>query len=164
MTPAVVSDTGPLIALARVGRLDLLRRLYGQVVIPPAVHDELALDSNRPGARTLAIALEAGWVAVQPATYPGVVSEIARHLDQGEAEAIALAEQRSARFLLIDDAKGRRVARLRGVRVVGVAGMLLAAKSQGALDAVGPVLDALSEAGYRLSPRLIDGILIRAKE
>ena len=152
MTPAVVPDTGPLIALARVGRLDLLRRLYGQVVIPPAVHDELALDSDRPGARALAAALEAGWVAVQPATYPGIVSEVARHLDRGEAEGIALAGQRSARFLLIDDAKGRKVARQRGVRVVGVAGMLLAAKSQGALDAVGPVLDALSRAGYRLSP------------
>ena len=55
MTLAVVSDTGLLIALARVGRLDLLRRLYGQIVIPSAVHDELALDSDRPGAKALAI-------------------------------------------------------------------------------------------------------------
>lgn len=164
MTLAVVSDTGPLIALARVGRLDLLRRLYGQIVIPSAVHDELALGSDRPGAKALAIALEAGWVSVQPATYPDVVSEIARHLDRGEAEAIALAEQRSTRFLLIDDAKGRRIARQRGVRVAGVAGMLLAAKSQGVLGAVGPVLDELSRTGYRLSPRLIAGVLTKANE
>lgn len=164
MTLAVVSDTGPLIALARVERLGLLRRLYGQIVIPSAVRDELALGSDRPGAKALAIALEAGWVSVQPATYPDMVSEIARHLDRGEAEAIALAGQRSARFLLIDDAKGRRVARQRGIRVVGVAGMLLAAKSQGVLGAVGPVLDELSRTGYRLSPRLITGVLTKANE
>ena len=164
MTRAIVSDTGPLIALARVGRLDLLRRLYGQVIVPPAVHAELALGSNRPGAMALAATLEAGWVVVQPTTDTSAVSEVARHLDRGEAEAIALAEQRSARFLLIDDAKGRRIARQRGVRMVGVAGVLLAAKSQGMLGAVAPVLDALSRAGYRLSPRLVAGVLARAGE
>ena len=164
MTRAIVSDTGPLIALARVGQLDLLRRLYGQVIVPSAVHAELALGSNRPGAKALAATLEAGWVAVQPATDRNAVSEVARHLDRGEAEAIVLAEQRSARFLLIDDAKGRRIARRRGVRVVGVAGVLLAAKSQGALGAVAPVLDALSRAGYHLSPRLVAGVLARADE
>ena len=68
MTRAIVSDTGPLIALARVGHLDLLRRLYGQVIVPPVVHAEFALDSNRPGARALAATLQAGWVVVQPAT------------------------------------------------------------------------------------------------
>ena len=164
MTAAIVSDTGPLIAFARVGQLDLLRRLYGQIIVPSAVHAELALGSNRPGAKALAATLEAGWVAVQPATDRNVVSEVARHLDRGEAEAIALAEQRSARFLLIDDAKGRRIARQRGVRVVGVAGVLLVAKSQGELGTVTPVLDELSRAGYRLSPRLVAGVLAKADE
>ena len=64
----------------------------------------------------------------------------------------------------IDDAKGRRIARRRGVRVAGVAGVLLTAKSQGVLGAVAPVLDAPSRAGYRLSPRLIAGVLARADE
>ena len=58
MTLAVVSDTGPLIALARVGRPDLLRRLYGQIVISSAVHNELTLGSDRPGAEALTLALE----------------------------------------------------------------------------------------------------------
>ena len=164
MTAAIVSDTGPLIALARVEQLDLLRRLYGQIIIPSAVHAEFALGSRRPGAKALAATLEAGWVAVQPASDRNVVSEIAQHLDRGEAEAIALAEQWSARFLLIDDAKGRRIARQRGVRVVGVAGVLLAAKSQGELGTVAPVLDELSRAGYRLSPRLVAGVLVKADE
>ena len=58
----------------------------------------------------------------------------------------------------------RRTARSRGIPVVGVAGVLLAAKSRGELSVVGPVLDRLSSVGYRLSPRLVAGTLLRAHE
>jgi len=164
VTGVVVADTGPLIALARVGQLDLLRRLYGEIHVPTAVHAELAIDSGRPGAEALAAAFEAGWIDVQPARDLKAISELARLVDPGEAEAIVLAEQENARFLLIDDAKGRRVARGRGVAVVGVAGMLLAAKSRGALAAVGPTLDELSRVGYRLSAQLVAAVLDKAGE
>ena len=164
MTRVVVADTGPLIALARIGRLDLLRRLYGRVVVPLAVHTELAMDSNRPGAKVLAGAFAAGWIVVETVTDLSVRLELDQLLGSGEAEAIALAEQEDARFLLVDDARGRRTARARGVPVVGVVGVLLAAKSRGELAAVGPVLDGLSDAGYRLSPRLVAATLDRADE
>ena len=159
-----MADAGPLIALARVEQLDLLRRLYREVRVPPAVHAELAIASGRPGATVLAGAFEAGWISVQLATDPNAVSELARLVDPGEAEAIVLADQREARFLLIDDAKGRRVARRRGIPVVGVAGVLLAAKSRGELAAVGPILEEMTRAGYRLSPQLVAGVLARAGE
>lgn len=164
MTPVVVADTGPLIVLARIGWLDLLRRLYGRVVVPPAVHAELAIDSNRPGAKVLAGAFAAGWVVVETVMDPSVRPELDQLLGPGEAEAIALAGQEDARFLLIDDARGRRTARARGIPVVGVVGVLLVAKSRGELAAVGPVLDRLSDAGYRLSPRLVAATLDRAAE
>ena len=164
MTRVVIADTGPLIALARVGQLDLLRRLYGRVVVPPAVHTELAIDSNRPGAKALAGVFAAGWVVIEAVTDSSVRRELDQLLGPGEAQAIALAEQEDARFLLIDDARGRRTARSRGIPVVGVAGVLLVAKSRGELAAVGPVLDRLSNAGYRLSPRLVAGTLVRAGE
>ena len=160
----VIADTGPLIALARIGQLDLLRRLYGRVVVPSAVHTELAIDSNRPGAKVLAGVFAAGWIAVDSVTDSSVRSELDQLLGPGEAEAIALAEQEDTRFLLIDDARGRRTARARGIPVVGVAGVLLAAKSRGELAAVGPVLDRLASAGYRLSPRLVAATLDRADE
>ena len=164
MTRVVVADAGPLIALARIGRLDLLRRLYGRVVVPPAVHAELAIDSNRPGAKVLAGVFAAGWIAVESVADSSVRSELDQLLGPGEAEAIALAEQEGPRFLLIDDARGRRAARARGLPVVGVAGVLLVAKSRGELAAVGPVLDRLSDGGYRLSPRLVAATLARADE
>ena len=164
MTRVVIADTGPLIALARVGQLDLLRRLYGRVVVPPAVHTELAIDSNRPGAKALAGLFAAGWVVIEAVMDSSVRRELDQLLGPGEAQAIALAEQEDTRFLLIDDARGRRTARSRGIPVVGVAGVLLVAKSRGELAAVGPVLDRLSNAGYRLSPRLVAGTLVRAGE
>ena len=81
--------------------------------------------------------------------------ELGRRLDLGEAEAIALTEQLGARFLLIDEAAGRRIARQRGVPVTGVAGVLLAAKARGELVAVRPIIEEISNAGYRLSSRLV---------
>ena len=164
MTRVVVADTGPLIALARIGWLGLLRRLYGRIVVPPAVHTELAIDSNRPGAKVLAGGFAAGWIVVETVTDSSVRLELDQLLGSGEAEAIALAGQEDTRFLLIDDARGRRTARARGIPVVGVAGVLLVAKSRGELAAVGPVLDRLSDAGYRLSPRLAAATLDRAGE
>ena len=164
MTREVISDAGPLIALARIGEIDLLRRMYGWVVVPPAVCSELAIDSSRPGAKVLAGMFAAGWIAVEAVVDSRVRSELDQLLGPGEAEAIALAEQEEPSFLLIDDARGRRTARLRGVPVVGVAGVLLAAKSRGEIAAVGPVLERLSDAGYRLSPRLVAATLDRADE
>lgn len=164
MTREIVADTGPLIALARVERLGLLQQLYGRIVVPSAVHTELAIGSDRPGARVLAKAFAEGWIGVRALVDPGAGRELARFLGPGEAEAIALAEQENARFLVIDDAGGRRIARRRGVHVVGVAGVLLVGKSRGAIAAVGPILDALSKAGYRLSPRLVAGVLAKAGE
>lgn len=160
----IVADTGPLIALARVGRLDLLRRLYRQVVIPPAVHGELAIGSGRPGATALADALAAGWISVQLVADHRAVLELGQDLDLGEAQAIALAEQLDVRFLLIDEAAGRRIARRRGVPVTGVAGVLLSAKVRGAVVAVRPIIEELSNAGYRLSSRLVSAVLQRTGE
>ena len=165
MTPVVVADTGPLIALARIGRLGLLRRLYGRVVVPPAVHTELAIDSNRPGAKVLAGVFAAGWIAVETVMDASVRVELDQLL--GPRRSGGDRARRAGRHplpLLIDDARGRRTARARGIPVVGVVGVLLVAKSRGELAAVGPVLDRLSDAGYRLSPRLVAATLDRADE
>ena len=85
-----MADTGPLIALARTGRLDLLRRLYGRVAVPLAVEREMAIGSDRPGARVLEGALEAGWISVRAVGETGATQDIFMLLGQGEAEAISI--------------------------------------------------------------------------
>jgi len=127
----VVADTGPLIALGRVGHLKLLHDLYQGMLIPPAVRDELQLGSGRLGAEHSAEALEQGWLQVRKLSHGSApsLSELVLILDLGEAEAILLAEEVDCRFLLIDERKGRSIAKRRGVPGVGVAGVLLAAKN-----------------------------------
>ena len=85
-------------------------------------------------------------------------------LDAGVALAILLAEQFQSRLLLIDDRRGRVIARRPRVRVVGLAGVFLAPQRSGLLDSVGMVLTALSQQGYRLSGALVAEILRLAGE
>jgi len=166
VTGIVVADTGPLIALGRAGCLKLLHDLYKDVLIPPAVRDELHLGSGRPGARQSAEAFEQGWLQVQEpsADSAQALSDLMLVLDPGEAEAILLAEEVQCRFLLIDERKGRAIAKRRGVPVVGIAGVLLVAKKRGLIDAVVPILKNLEQVGYRMSTGLTNEIARLAGE
>jgi hypothetical protein len=166
VTGIVVADTGPLIALGRVECLKLLHDLYQDILIPPAVGEELRLGSGRPGARQSAEALDQGWLQVQKPSAGSVqaLSELMLVLDPGEAEAILLAEEVNCKFLLIDERKGRAIANRRGVPVVGIAGVLLAAKKRGLIDAGVPILKNLEHAGYRISAGLTKEITRLAGE
>lgn len=166
MTGVVVSDAGPLIALSRIDRLALLNALYGSVVVPTAVFSELRVHSDRPGARALSAAFAQGAIRPRPlaAGSEDGLARLSRVLDLGEASAILMAEQLQARFLLMDERRGRQVARAPGLRVVGVAGVLLVAKRAGLLASVGVAVAELSRHQYRLSDPLVQEVLRRAGE
>jgi hypothetical protein len=162
----VVADAGPLTALARVDQLSLLTTLYGAVVIPERVLSEWCLESHRPGARLLSDALTRGVLRKHPLPPDSEagLARLTRVLDAVESAAILLAQALACRFLLIDERRGRAMARHRGIPVVGVAGVLLAAKRRGLLETVKPVLLALSCQGYRLSDALVAAVLRLAGE
>ena len=159
-----VADAGPLIALGRIERLPLLHELFGLGLIPPAVHRETAVGSGRAGAAAVGRALDAGWLRVVPLADEARAARFVHLVDAGEAEAIALCLTTDARFLLIDDARGRRVARSVDISVLGVPGVLLVAKAAGHLAAVSPVIGDLADIGYRLSRRLVETVRRRANE
>ena len=166
MTGIVVADAGPLIALSRIDRLALLNALYGPVAVPAAVFSELRVDSDRPGARALSAAFARGAIESRPLATGSedALARMSRALDPGEASAILLAEQLQARFLLMDERRGRQVARARGIPVVGVAGVLLAAKRSGFLGSVGAALAELSRHRYGPSDALVQEVLRLAGE
>ena len=165
MTGIVVSDAGPLIALGRIEKLNLLKQLYQNVLIPPAVHNELRCGADLPGATALQQAVNDGWISIQSVPAGAkTLFELRLILDAGESEAIALAELVHCRFLLMDERRGRQVAKKRGLTVIGIAGVLLAAKSGGLIETVAPVLNSLSKEGYRLSGSLMAEVLKLANE
>jgi predicted nucleic acid-binding protein len=155
---SVVSDASPLINLARVGGLDLLRQLYGELTLPEAVWQEVVFEgAGQPGAEQIGAA---SWIQVQPATNRQLVQALQQELDAGEAEAIALALEVDAQFLLMDERLGRETAAHMGVRCVGLIGVLVEAKRAGTIDSVGPLLDKLRDvAGFWISEVLYQRVL-----
>ena len=105
------------------------------------------------------------WLHEHPAPDPSRVAALREVLDLGEAEAIALAESYPDAQPLIDERKGRRMARSLNLRVIGTAGVLLTAKSAGLVSHVRPLLDALiNDHGLHLSVALRSAILREAGE
>ena len=164
MTAAIVADAGPLIGLGKIGRLPLLQALYGTVLIPPRVHEELRVGSGLPGAVAAGRAIVEGWLQVRRVADTVAVSRLLALVDGGEAEAIVLAHESAGGFLLVDDRRARDVARRRGLSIVGTGGVLVAAKRKGLIEAVGPLLDELTGAGYRFSLELKNALLSLAGE
>lgn len=155
----VISNTTPLIALTLIGRLDLLRQLYGTVTIPTAVRDELR--AARSGA--VAVDLESlPWIRIIAASDSRV--QLIVGLDRGEAEVVALAEELSADLVLIDERLGRRYAQRLGIPLSGTLGVLLKAKTQGYVPALAPLIEALRQSGIHLSQALVEEALRLADE
>jgi uncharacterized protein len=152
-----VGDSSPLILFARARYLHLLRSLYREVWVPPSVAGESFRDSVRPGSESLMEAAKEWLREVVPADTE-LLRSLHAEVDSGEAAAITLAVEHRL-LLVIDDLDGRRSARSRGVRVTGSAGVLVAAKEAGLLQAVRPALDRLILEGLWLSRPLYHQVL-----
>jgi predicted nucleic acid-binding protein len=159
----VVSDTSPIINLAAIGRLDVLERMYGSLLIPPSVYREIAVvGAGQPGAEEVQTL---SWIATGHLSQAELASSLHLELDEGEAEAIALALQEGADLLLLDERRGRGVALQLGLRVLGTLGVLIDAKRRGYVNEVKPILDGLmTEAGFWVSPQLYARVMDIASE
>ncbi len=163
MGKVIVADTGPLIALALVELLPDLQKLFSDVYVSVGVLDEATKECSKPGAKAIKLAVEKGWIAVRPVEMGEAFQELIELLDQGEAEALALAKQLNA-VVLIDERRGRKVAIKHGVAVTGSAAVLIKAKKSGLVKQLKPLLEQLGEHGYRMSDALIAEVLNRVNE
>lgn len=137
----VICDASPLIVLAMIQRLDLLRHLFHEVIIPESVYYEVVMDgAGEPGADTVQAAT---WLRRKRASDRVLFAQLQQRLGSGEAEAIALAQELKADLVLIDERRGRQVAAQYHLRVVGTIGVLIEAKRQGVISALKPELDRL---------------------
>jgi uncharacterized protein len=153
----VVCDAGPLIHLARAGHFDLLRDLFGRVLIPPAVYEEVAVrGKGEDGSDEL---VRAPWVQQRHPRRPTVVAALATFLGAGEAEALALAGERPHTLLLIDETHGRRVARNMRIAVRGTLGILLQGFRAGHVPDLGIAISRMRERGTWIADDLVAAIL-----
>jgi predicted nucleic acid-binding protein len=159
----VVSNTSPITNLAAINQLNLLQQLYSRIIIPEAVTHELTnVGTIVPGA-TEVQTFE--WIQVQTITNRSTVISLQLELDEGEAEAIALASELKADLLLLDERRGYQVPSRYGLRVKGVLGVLIAAKSRRLIPAVKPVMDDLiGIAGFWVTEQLYNRVLQMVSE
>jgi predicted nucleic acid-binding protein len=159
----VVSDTTPLRHLIAIGEADLLRTVYGTVVVPTAVWSELQAEST-PSAVKSWLQNAPDWLLVRCPRKPlpgGAGLDSLDQLDAGEREAILLAVELKADLLLMDEADGRSLALGLGLPVTGTLGLLERADVLGLLPDLTATLADLEASGFYLSARLRDSVLDR---
>lgn len=159
----VVSNTSPLMNLAIIDRLDLLRQIYGIIHIPEAVWNELAIQGRgKPGSEAIA---SATWIQKHAVQNRHLVIALRQQLDVGESEAIALALELEATLLLIDEAEGRRIAASYNLNKTGALGILLFAKELNLIQSFEDEMGKLQrEAHFWISPPLYQKLLQAAGE
>ncbi|MCX6593696.1 MAG: DUF3368 domain-containing protein [Acidobacteria bacterium] len=147
----VVSNTSPIVALDYLGRLDILKPLFGQVLIPAAVRQELR-------SRELPPSILVREVVGDPA------GGMLQGLDRGESEAIALAIESEAHLILLDDFAARQRADRLGLSKLGIVGLLVRAKRERLIEAIGPEIERLMGLPFHLSPGVVKNALREAGE
>lgn len=157
----VVSDSSPLIALARIGRLNLLASLYQRILIPSEVHHEVTLAGpDLPGAREVR---KAGWIetVTRRSSVDTSLEQACRGLGAGERGAIFLAKDLPADLILLDEWKARRIAQEAGLYVVGCLGVLEASNRKGFISDLRQAYIDLLRQGIRFDLRLLQDSLAR---
>ena len=157
---AVISDTGPLSYLHRLGLLTLLPTLFGRILAPPAVVAEL--NAGHRLGRDLPDVAALDWIEIRTPS-----AEALRGIDglgAGETEALALALALGDAIVLLDDGAARGHATRLGLRITGTVGLLLLAKERSLIVRLAPELDRLSTFGFRLADPVRVAALRRAGE
>lgn len=159
----VVSNSTPLIGLAKIGKLQLLKELFGAIYIPQSVYDEVVTNAKgRPGAEEVG---QASWILTRSVSDSKKVDYLRVDLDAGEAEALILAEELRADWILLDESKARLTADLIGLSyIIGTVGLLLLARRMGEISELKGFLDQLRSKRFFISSEVYQRVLKWAGE
>ncbi len=134
----VIADASCLITLDNINELDLLQKLYQQIIVTPEVAEEVG--ESLPG-----------WVDQISSTNTSLIDQLSKSLELGEATSIALALEISGCLLIVDEKKGRSEAKKRGIKVTGTFGVVMQGIEEGLLNNVDSIVERLEQAGFRIS-------------
>lgn len=161
----IFADASPLIALARIKRLDLLTSLPVPIYVTDTVWREVTSNATLPGVAELIAAQEVGLLHIVPGGDPAAYPQ----LDAGEASTLSAAAREGA-AIIIDEQKARAIMRGDPVlsaaipAIIGTVGLILVARNRGYIPLVRPILDALRQETFRLSNELYEEVLRAADE
>ena len=158
----VISNATPLIAFSRINQLSLMQEIVGKLIIPEAVAEEIShYPLSSPGSIVLS---DQPWIKIESLKSNSQLQLLLPILDRGEAAVIALALERRAKLVLMDELTGRKVAKSLQLSVTGSVGLLIKAKQTGKIQAIEPFLTAMQKAGLYLSQRFIAEVLKQMNE
>jgi predicted nucleic acid-binding protein len=146
MNRLIISDTSCLIALSKIGKLDLLKELYQEIFITTEVYKEF-------GGRL------PDWIIIIEVKSKYKQKELEVKLDKGEASSIALALESKNPTLIIDEIKGRKIARSFNLNMIGTIGIIILAHKKGLISDVVEIILQLVRKGFRLPDTLISKII-----
>jgi predicted nucleic acid-binding protein len=157
----VISDTTPLISLMKIGQLDLIHQLFGEIQVPEAVFRELTSNNRfRNECRQIE---ECPFINMVKVTDTKSVDLLRRSsgLDLGESEAIILSDYFNANYLLMDETKGRKVAQQMGIPIIGTIGMLMIAHNEHLLseEEILNCINILKNSGRHISEKLYEQLI-----
>jgi predicted nucleic acid-binding protein len=149
----VVVNTTPLIALSHIGQLDILKKMYGEILIPNAVYNEL---SAKPDSICkIEVDNSKDWIRVEEIKNQMAKSMYKTQLHEGEVEVMILAQEVNADLVIIDDANAKKHAKYLKLPVTGTLGVLIKAKQSGYVDKLKPMLQMMIENGIYISQDLV---------
>ena len=154
----VIANTTPLIALANIDRLELLHVLYGTIMVPQAVIDEIVREPAKQRVQN------ASWIKVEAIRDPSQKDIFRARLHAGEVEVIILAREQKADLLIMDDDAAKKTAKFLGFNVTGTLGILLKAKREGYLEKVEPIMNEMIHDGLFISDTVKRFVLKEAGE
>jgi predicted nucleic acid-binding protein len=151
MSKTILSDTSCLIILSRIQQLDLLQKLFGNVIITKQVADEYK--DTLPA-----------WIDVVELENTKVFDFLSHQIDIGESSSIAKALEYDDALLIIDEAKGRKISKNFNINIIGTIGVIIKAKKQGIIPQARPIIEQLIFSGFRISDEFLDIIFSNLKE
>ncbi|WP_462421470.1 DUF3368 domain-containing protein [Salinicoccus sp. Marseille-QA3877] len=158
----IVVNSTPLIALNNIGQLDLLEKVYGEVIIPTAVYEEVILDVKT--VKPNDFIRESGFITIADIRNEEAKKVFETSLHKGEVEVMILANEIKADLCIIDDLLARKYAKYHNLKVTGTIGVLLKSKQLGIVENVKTLLDELINAGMYIDTKLYSKVLEIAEE
>lgn len=156
----VIVNSTPLIVLGNAGLLEILQKLYGRILVPEAVYQEVTAKDDAAG---MILLNGADWLRIEEVQNKSDARIFSSRLHAGEVEVMLLAREQKADLLIIDDNAAKSTAKYLGMKVTGSLGVLLRAKQMGIIPDINDAMDQIILNGFYVSEELRKHIILLAE-